>query len=181
MGVTQRVWLLFPSLARCPSMASQNCLWLKSLQFSDKAASYSLLYSQIHSKAPFCGPILSVPIDLTPLMHRNEIGSILTGQAFPISRQAALVTVEDSGVQRGIFPAWPNLSMMPSVGQWGGMFRESSWRLAAGQGCSPSFTWNQEITWSPLHMPSTRLPLRTLLASNPQSGTVHKAQGGQPI
>lgn len=107
----QRVRLLDPSLAGLPSMASQNCLWSTSLQFSDKGASDSLPYSQIHSKAPFCGRAVSVPIDLIPLMLRNEIGSILTELTFSISRQAALVTVEDRGVERGT----PSLLVLPRV------------------------------------------------------------------
>lgn len=87
--------------ARLPSMAFQNCLWSTSLQLSGKAASYSLPYSQIHSKAPSGGQAFSAPVVFTHLMHRNEVGSILPDPTFPISRQAALVTVEDRGVKRG--------------------------------------------------------------------------------
>jgi hypothetical protein len=66
----------------------------------DKGASDSLPYSQIHSKAPFCGRTVSVAIDITPLMLRNEIGNILTELTSPISRRAALVTVKDRDVER---------------------------------------------------------------------------------
>lgn len=71
MGIILRGWLLPRPVWLLKTV------WSASLQFSDETAFCSLLYPQIHSKAPVCGKAVSAPANLTHLMCRYEIGSLL--------------------------------------------------------------------------------------------------------